>query len=77
MEKLVLNVVLPIRAIFAYNIEKNDQPTAVRQRNANWIGVRACQGGEPCPRSEAGRVSKIFSTNPKRNFPDYISRLQK
>jgi len=44
MEKLALNAVLPIWVIFVYNIEKNDQPTAVRQRNANWIGVRACQG---------------------------------
>jgi len=50
---------------YGNNVEKNDQPTAVRQRNANWIGVRACKsfakktGIEPCPRSENGRVSKI------------------
>jgi len=36
---------------FEGNIEKNDQPTAVRQRNANRIGVRACP--KDLPRKQA------------------------
>jgi len=33
--------------LFSYNVEKNDQPTAVRQRNANRIGVCACPKALP------------------------------